>query len=273
MKTKNRIFSGLSKKRNVLMGMICTLAVLAFPAGAADNGCGDEENDRITPELALCSVHAYNIGAEINPGTQSERQIMNDVVALKTTIMTQQMKKQYDYLEATIGRFKTQLGKAILTAQMEAAGASSENGTSGGGGSSFKSGDKNVVLAGTENCNNKKTSAEVYECLRNNYYVIDNMSNGGQTVSTEVRKQLAADYSVMKRNFPTKKGEFEISPISGKNDKVLSIDCSNFQAISNRDFLQACLQALNTDIRRGAERIEQGNRTSSGMRQMGMGGY
>ena len=247
----------------------CTLSVFAGSAFAAtSNGCEDyDKNPRINPTIVLCSSHAYNIGATRNPESQAELQAMNDAIALKSTIITQQMKKQYDYLEVTIRRFKTQLEKAILVAEMEASGASTES--SGYGGTAAKSNDKNVILAGTENCNNKNTTAEVFTCLRSNYNLIYNMTSGGQSISTEARRQLANDYSVMVANYPTKKvdGSKDISPITHPtNHNVLNISCSNFQQLSGRDQLTACLNALNTDIRRGAEEVERASRAMTQQR-------
>lgn len=258
MKRTNRILNKLFDNGKSLLVVGCVLSVIGGSAFAATNGCEDfDKNPRINPVITLCSSHAYNIGATQNPETQAELQAMNDAVALKSTIVTQQMKKQYDYLEVTIRRFKTQLEKAILVAEMEASGAaSSESGTSGG--TAAKSNDKNVILAGTENCNNKNTTAEVFTCLRSNYNLIYNMTSGGQTISTEARRQLANDYGVMKTNMPTTLKK-DLSPVT-LNGKTFNIDCGNFQQLSGRDQLSACLNALNTDIRRGAEEVERASR-------------
>ncbi|MDL2295559.1 hypothetical protein LJC18_01980 [Lachnospiraceae bacterium OttesenSCG-928-E19] len=268
MKQINRILNKIFNNGKSLLVAGCVLSAIGGSAFAATNGCEDfDKNPRINPIITLCSPHAYNIGATQNPETQAELAAMNDVVALKSTIVTQQMKKQYDYLEVTIRRFKTQLEKAILVAEMEASGAASESGTSGG--TAAKSNDKNVILAGTENCNNKNTTAEVFTCLRSNYNLIYNMTNGGQTLSTEARKQLANDYSVMKANMPTALKK-DLSPVS-LNGKTIQVDCSNFQVLGGRDQLSACLNALNTDIRRGAEEITRANSRTNAMGMAGAG--
>lgn len=90
--------------------------------GRGGDGCDSADNNRISPELALCSVHAYNIGEVQNP-TGANRQLMKDVIALKTTVITQQMNKQYEYMDLMIRRFKTQLEKAVLTTKLQASGA------------------------------------------------------------------------------------------------------------------------------------------------------
>ncbi|MBQ1996847.1 MAG: hypothetical protein II238_00175, partial [Alphaproteobacteria bacterium] len=109
----------------VMLGCVLVMPVWA----AASNGCENPNNDYIVPSLALCSTHVYNIGQTENP-TYETRSIMQDVIALKTTVIAQQMYKQYEYLEAMIRRLKTQLEKATLTAALQAAGAkSSSDGT------------------------------------------------------------------------------------------------------------------------------------------------
>ena len=109
-----------------MVAAICGILV-AGPVRAAGDGCEDEKNDRITPELALCSVHAYNIGSSSNP-TGADKQLMKEIIALKTTVITQQMNKQYEYMEAMIRRFKTQLEKAVLTTKLQAAKIASSTG-------------------------------------------------------------------------------------------------------------------------------------------------
>ena len=218
--------------------IICSLLfILCTPAAfAADSSCGDEKNEFINQRLALCSTHAYNIGQITNPMDAAGRQAMEDVVALKSTIITQQMKKQYDFLDTTVKRFKTQLEKAILTAKMEAAGASAES----GGSKASKSTDKNVALAGTENCNNKSSRADVYNCLRNNYNVIYNMSNSGENLSTETRKQLALDYKAIKSN------------VYGPQP-TWDLNCEEYQKIVGRERFKDCLRDLNNAIRSSSE--------------------
>lgn len=220
--------------------------------------------DYILPEYAMCTTHVYNIGKTENSSVAAEKQEMKDVIALKTTIMTQQMKTQYDYLDATMRRLKTQLEKAILTTKLQAAGAgtTSDGTVSGAYGDT---GDKNIYLAGTQNCNNMNTTAEVFTCLRSNYNLIYNMSNGGTNITTELRKQLANDVGVVVSNA----GGAGLMPnnVTESNDgnssttkKVLSglpnvtvddktVDCSVVRQIQGRNAFQKCLSQLNIEIR------------------------
>ncbi len=204
---------------NVIAPCVMAAVLCAPVLAATNNGCDDEDNAYIAPELALCSTHVYNIGQTENPSDESTRAAMREVVALKTTLMTQQMKQQYDYLEATIRRFKTQLEKAILTTSLQAAGASDEDsGTIGGAfGRLAGTGNPNTFLSGAKDCGTMGTTAEVFACLRDNYNVIYNMSNGGKTVTNEIKKQLATDCNTMTANY----AEYTTMPSDCKDSKTI----------------------------------------------------
>lgn len=242
------IFDGIKS----FLGVTAVVTAFVMPAFAASDGCDKEDNDRIVAELALCSTHVYNIGDVSNPTNESDKQLMRDVVALKSTVMTQQMKKQYDYLDATIRRFKTQLEKAVLTTKLQAAGADSSDGgsSSGGRGMGNINGDQNNYLAGTQNCNNMSTTAEVFTCLRSNYNLIYNMSNGGANINAELRKQLANDAKVVNDNARggglTEKSDENVMIITSGGKQV---DCTNAQSINSRTIFQECLNKLNIQIR------------------------
>ncbi len=167
--------------------------VMTTTSGAAKNVCyklgtdgnftaenKDSECEYINPIFAMCNVHAYNAGLTEN--TKDARQKVSEIIGLKTTIMAQQMKKQYDYLDTTMRRFKTQLEKAILVSKMEAAGASSES-TSGA-----KSTNRNILLNGASDCSTMYTSEDVLKCLGSNLNTV-----AASTDKTNARKQLEID--------------------------------------------------------------------------------
>ena len=222
--------------------------------------------DYILPQYAMCTTHVYNIGKTENPSVAADKQEMKDVIALKTTIMAQQMKAQYDYLDATMRRLKTQLEKAILTTKLQAAGAAT---TSGGtaSGAYGDTGDKNIYLAGTQNCNNMNTTAEVFTCLRSNYNLIYNMSNGGTNITTELRKQLANDVGVvvsnasgaeLKTNNSTNAQSNENDGLSGLPKVTVDnkiVDCSVVRQIQGRNAFQKCLAQLNIEIRNATSKL------------------
>lgn len=168
--------------------MVCALSLVTGTAFAASNNCDDTDKyNFINQNLALCSTHAYNVGAITNPETYSDREVMNEVVALKTTIMTQQMKKQYDYLETTIKRFKTQLERAILTTQMQAAGAA--GGAADGYGSGGYNATRSTVMG--EDCTGKNRTDTVY-CLRQNYIKMRSAVDA-RNYTNDLKEQIVRD--------------------------------------------------------------------------------
>lgn len=218
--------------RILTASLVC--AVLAGPA-MADDGCEDESNDRIAPELALCSVHAYNIGISTNPAG-ADKQLMKEIVALKTTVITQQMNKQYEYMEAMIRRFRTQLEKAVLTTKLQAAGAtpsSSEGGSSSGGGSYGGSaggsggGRSNNGLANAEDCMNSYSNyPDVYQCLLRNVAKISSAVTSGDL--GVARRQLATDLTTL--------GYYNRLTIScGQNQQNCSVNVPCQTALSEKD--------------------------------------
>ena len=215
--------------------------------------------DYILPQYAMCTTHVYNIGKTENSSVAADKQEMKDVIALKTTIMTQQMKAQYDYLDATMRRLKTQLEKAILTTKLQAAGASTTS--DGGTYTSGNTGDKNIYLAGTNNCGNMDTTTGVFTCLRRNYDTIYNSSNGGTNITTELRKQLANDISVVVSNSSISTGltaNTKSTPESGlpyvKVDDQIA-NCSVVKEVQGRKVFQECLSRLNIQIRLASDNL------------------
>lgn len=215
--------------------------------------------DYILPQYAMCTTHVYNIGKTENSSVAADKQEMKDVIALKTTIMTQQMKAQYDYLDATMRRLKTQLEKAILTTKLQAAGAGTTS--EGGTYTSGNTGDKNIYLAGTNNCGNMDTTTGVFTCLRRNYDTIYNSSNGGTNITTELRKQLANDISVVVSNSSISTGltaNTKSTPESGlpyvKVDDQIA-NCSVVKEVQGRKVFQECLSRLNIQIRLASDNL------------------
>lgn len=175
------------KKIFIIPLVLGGLAVV--PSRAANNGCGEDGNDYITSELALCSTHAYNVNLTQNPkSNEPEKQEMDNVIAMKTTVITQQLYKQYSMMESMLARFKTQLEKAVLTSNMAAAGAKDEEESTG-----YTSNDKFMVLSGTANCQLRRAEGKdaAIKCLQNNINHVISAANAGNT--TDARKQLKKD--------------------------------------------------------------------------------
>lgn len=224
----------------------------------ASNGCDDESNDRIIAELALCSTHAYNIGQDTNNINATDKQLMRDVVALKTTVITQQMDKQYEYMEATLRRFKTQLEKAILTTKLQAAGATTTAGSAGGSSSGASVGVganrmTNVSLDGAQNCaEDLVNQSDFINCLSSNYKLISQATNFGQTTSNEARKQLVTDFGLV-----NKYGRLN-NEMQPRKNNAYDKKCENSNM--NRTVLQECLAAHASNIGTMQQNYDKSNR-------------
>ena len=238
-----------------IFNVVCALMLISVvPAMAAvDNGCSKEENDRINPALALCTTHAYNIKETQNPSGVN-KQVMRDVVAMKTTVMTQQMNKQYEYLEAMIRRFKTQLEKAVLTTGLEAKGASTSS-ASGSAGSSYQSSDRNMHMAGVENCNEKISPLDVLTCLNKNMNTISNATQNVSTdISSNVRKQFVQDYNLL---VGIRAGDVKCWEQTGneKNDM-----CATDAGVRKKKDFQKCFDQMRSCLRNKSYELEQDSR-------------
>ena len=243
------------KKIFVVMFVCLGMGGVFMAPGFADTGCESETNDRIVPELALCSTHVYNIGGTKNP-SGADKQLMKDVVALKTTVMTQQMNKQYEYLEAMIRRFKVQLEKAVLTTGLEAKGAASSNSSSG---TTFKSNDRNIFMAGVKNCNNELLPTDVMTCLNNNMNTISNMSGNADNISLELRKQLDNDFKLLVNTYPTATSDgkgVSCNTTSGTN----KVNCLDYNQITKKKDFQECFDNMRSCLRNKSYALSQAAR-------------
>ena len=233
----------MKRLKNIFYGLLVAL-VVCVPA-YADNGCETDDTAAIVAELALCSTHAYNIGETENP-TGADKELMRDVIAMKTTLITQQMYRQYEQMESMLRRLKNQLEKAVLTTGLEAKGASS-SGSSLPGGSSFKSDDRNIHMAGVKNCLNYYQDSEILKCYEDNLNMIVNMSGNGDNVSSELKKQLVQDFCKLASqringsdNCADDKKDFEAYCRVSGAEKPQTLDKRNFQAMI--DSMRSCLQ-------------------------------
>lgn len=233
-----------------------------------------EECPYINPVFAICDTHPFNIDVSADGWREGEKNEtygdkvttyndkqsdMNRIIGLKVTVVSQQMYKQYEYLNATLRRLKTQLQKAVLTSNLEAAGAKSETGSSSGGLIGGKSdSDKEIVLAGAENCWNSSSPKNAYACIQNNLNVIkSNIS----TNRTNAAKQLTKTVAVAE--------QWEVDVCAKKNDKGVCIgtdNCENYRSgkySSNKDDITKCANALSIAVaRKIADEDKDSNRYS-----------
>lgn len=177
MKTKMKIFN-----------VIFALTMLVVPAHVrADDLSACDGYEYFSPAFALCTVHAYNIGDRTNPTSDARTAEMNDVIALKSTVIAQQLKEQYDILNTMIKRFKTQLEKAVLTSKIEVLTGNSSTSNSSSGSDSVSNG---ISIAGASDCQTYSGSANIGQCLMTNSAITINAANND---TGSAKKQLAND--------------------------------------------------------------------------------
>jgi len=162
---------------------------------------GPDDCPYINPVFAICDTHPYNAGKDAT-WTQgsinsSEQEEMNRIISLKITVVSQQMYKQYEYLNATLRKLKTQLQKAVLTTNLEAAGANSEDSDKGSSGSNRNS--------QYRDCSGK-TMQGTLDCLRENYSSLAAQINSKKCTRAE-KDQLKKDTAVFNSIL---KGEKEV---------------------------------------------------------------
>ena len=247
----------------IFTGIICVaLATGPWCANAATNPCDNIETyPYINPALALCTTHAYNIGLDTNPTNSTQRQAMNQAVALKTTLMTQQMYSQYEYLNATIRRIKTQLEKAITTNRMQAAGAITSGGASGGGAAvgAGAGGTTNQALSNAYNCKTETGGfSGVMSCLERNVNV---MTSALSTNYVQVRKQLENDIKLF-NSYQTYLGKKPEDGIKIDGSAKDGSACKNL-AQANKNNVEKCLDDFRIQLGSATYQFERQNKTST----------
>lgn len=199
----------------------------------------------ISPIYGICDTHVYNAGKIKNVDNDTDRENMDDIIATKVTVLSQQMYKQYEYLSATLHRIETQLNKAVLTAQLEMAGAKSD-GSSGG---SSRSNDKEIVLAGAGNCWNESSPSGAYRCIQQNANLV---KSNAQTNRKQAREQLKKTIDAAKQ------WGVEICEQWGVKDGVTV--CSvykNCDNISKADEIIQCANSLSIGVARKLDAEEK----------------
>lgn len=158
---------------------------------SANNGKHDPDCAFISKDFGICDTHAYNAGFYSNPTTAEDKERMRERIAAKITVISQQMYKQYEYLNATLTRLEKQLQKAVTTAELEMASGKSDSDSS----SYSSSSSKETPLAGSENCMYAGGGLKTYECLNRNLMLIQ---SNIETNRSQAKKQLEKDYGIAK---------------------------------------------------------------------------
>lgn len=252
MKLKRGIFDRLKISRVLcaVLGVMCVGTPVM--AATVSNGCDKDDNNRIVPMLALCSTHAYNLGLTENPTNASDRQLMRDVVALKSTVIMQQMYKQYEYLEATVQRLKTQLEREILTTKFETAGASSSERASSG---SSLTGNNGVT--GAENCINAGLTKDVMECLSRNLDRITTAINDADIGAA--KRQLETDMGVLRMFDRLEKDKCKYDEKTAYSAPYCEAHqkCTSASKKNNRQEMMECVNTLRVCISLNLEELQR----------------
>lgn len=155
--------------------------------------CYDMEADveYVDPIFALCDTHAWNIGKANNENLKSDttegkklKDQMNEIIGLKTTVIAQQMYKQYTTLDKMIKQIKIMLEKEVLKANLQVAGGASS------------SGDSAAEKVEFENCSAKGDDSETLSCLRGNLAKYTSFVTK-KLARNDVRKQMVEDADVL----------------------------------------------------------------------------
>ncbi len=155
------------------------------------HGCNDDCYDLdkdvsyVNRAFALCDTHAWNAGFKDNDEIKKseDREKMNEIIALKTTVIAQQMYKQYATLEQMIKQLKVMLEKEVLKASVQVAGGTS---------SDTDTTDK-VEFSSCSAFDDE----EALSCLRDNYAKLQPIVEKGR-LNNNYRDQLSKDCAVTK---------------------------------------------------------------------------
>ena len=221
-------------------------------ASVSTDGC-----PYIGPLYAICDAHPYNAGiTKIKSNQSGDQESIREILGLKITVVSQQMFKQYEYLNATLRRLKTQLEKAVLTATLEAAGAKSEGGSSGLAGGA-NSDDKTIYLAGANNCSNFMDFDSAYNCLQNNITVIKNNISNTKKACQQLAATVKSANSILS-------GETFTKAIAKAESDTSEGECYHFYKASGnscsakQDKIINCANAVNFAVM--AEKRDQENK-------------
>lgn len=211
--------------------------------------CYDMEKDveYVDPIFALCDTHAWNIGKENNGELKSDttdgkklKKQMNEIIGLKTTVIAQQMYKQYTTLDKMIKQVKIMLEKEVLNANLQVAGGASSNGDSAAEKVEF------------ENCSAKGDDSETLSCLRGNLAKYTSFVSK-KLVRNDVRKQMVEDADVL-------------DIVVNDNTKFNKNECSKTM---NSSAMNECYKELQRGIRAFDKAIRDADKPQSYTIQVG----
>lgn len=230
--------------------IFCAVLCLVPVVGRAD--VDDSDCVMYNPAFALCSTHSHNAGIvdektnlPTNPTAGENTSYMNEVIALKSTVIAQQLKEQYDQLNAVVKRFKTQLEKAVLTSKIEVLTGNAASGNSGGGASGSYN---NNGLANAEDCY-AVSQENAYDCVARN---LSKISSAAEKDITNARKQLENDLAIM-----------DGYKMCGKTVTSCAADTTGCKEkdvkYMNKSAIQSCIKNLQIKVRSGKADFDRDN--------------
>lgn len=202
--------------------------------GQCNVDCYDLAQDvaYVDPVFALCDTHAWNAGFKDNDEIKKseDREKMNEIIALKTTVIAQQMYKQYASLEQIIKQLKVMLEKEVLKASVQVAGGTSSDD------------DTSTDKVEFDTCSpiDEETALS---CLRSNYSKLQPYVTK-KNLKNNVKKQLTADSTVLKTLLDSK-----------YTDNCKSISTNN---------VETCFNGIAKGINDLNKQIQNNKRSNSG---------
>ena len=195
------------------------------------NRWSNEENSScpyINSAYAICDVHKRN------GGTITDSNEIKEILGLKTTVLSQQLYKQYAYLDATIRRLEIQLKKAMIKVNLDVAAGTDSSSSSGGGSANTQ----------FEDCGAKGREEKLY-CLKQHYSKISAEIEAKRCKA--VKAQLAKDLKLA----------------NGDTGKKNNSACYDQKTITN-DNCSDCLQELFDQNQALQDKIDEINAKKSG---------
>ena len=194
---------GTTDLQNAIIAKTVTNNMCCTKPEEQKNSCNeacDGSKGYVSPKYAMCSVHVYNTDKTNNDSLSStdDKDNMRELIGLKSTVMTQQLFKQYNNTERLIKRLKTQLERALLTNELQAAKAASDRAIEESESKSASTDERNgIFIDGAENCSYVYKLDEKLDCIERNYSIIRSESNNGKKMTTPLKKQVGRLYSDM----------------------------------------------------------------------------
>jgi len=217
----------------------------------------DETCPFINPIYAICDTHVYNIGDDKN--TTTNRDSVHEMIGLKTTVISQQMYKQYEYLAATLRRLKTHLEKAVFQTTLEASGAKKDD-DSGSSSWSTSRADKEegIYISGAANCYNGDTDT-MLNCLQSNLNAITGVMKSQRKNACMQLVETATTAKVVFESVGYGENKVDTTKLNcddytGKTAKEV---CQSGKSAYDTDAIRKCVNGLKLGIAKAKRLVEQ----------------